>query len=832
MFISPPKSPRAPGAKSPRSPLSKKKSAFQLANSLEAEDRKQLDMFLKDDSLREPIESVWYTLLSHGEALVQQKCDISRFKLFAKNCGLDVGVALSNFDMVNTSGDMMDFSCFVRVLFHTGKHKANTQDYVAGIKALMPLLTSYDSLERSRHDLSPLAPSENFLSISELDRILYIYDGVFGRLFQVYCNLDKHQHRELTFDQMKILDEYIELDEFKEFCKDFGLFPKIVSHVEISKACQCASWGSVFIDPQKQTGIRPQNTEKSSSSKKGKDYQREESIISKKEGKSLLRTPPGPGPIEDPGPSPPIPLALAANPLVLAALPEDMQSEILLDKTHFMDALIRLSQMMCTKPSDRRMQPTLMARFEYLLRTLEVPYEKMFHKKMIQDCDFVEPGIPMLLNASPSAALAPTSGTLGQTFDLSISGANFCEKRPVFTRFGGESSDIIVKCSSVTNKRVIVPVPNNLKATSVHIEVSFNKVYTVHFSKFTDVRIECSNNRFAFSETDPEQVLHLSLPSSSFVIEEAVCAKLLTHFAMMCSQDDKYNTRLMNREKWKRFKKAFGVVESLNNTRSNGKADDPYYLNVAESRGAKGDLNVDFRGFLRVLTRCLYEMVVCEDKLIYPKLVEIANREAALRHKKVEEQAVPEDDMALTRQIIEQTEQRSIRQYDVYNGPVLCGRLCDRPGLITLRNGSTRRHPYLTYEHYDINSQQEIMFQISMSESFDHVVSRVLSCGFDIGAPAESLATRKPYGRCWSIHRQHEKIGVLWDYPGNFAGTTWLPVAVEAAHEQFCITVYLPHTSPDFVVVYMLFSRAKDISHLRTSLIGKQYSLTTQLYKS
>eukprot|EP00760_Papus_ankaliazontas_P013535 PhM_4_TR15796/c0_g1_i1/m.43738 len=790
-------------------------SKFTLNPELEEEDQKQVALAMKEDATREAIESLWQTVLSHGDPFVQQKCTSAHFKHFVRGSGMDPQLGVNVFEtFCSTTDETLDLTAFVRCLFHYGLDKYKTTDYTEALTRTMGQHGApYDTSVRLRNDSDGTNPSASFFSIAELDRVLYIYDGVFDRMFNMYRAWDTHGYRDLNYEQTRLLDNYMELEELKEFAKDFGLFPKFVSYVELSKAAQCAAWGAVLVDPQKQAMSRTSALE---------DKSKKEKVGGKKE-------PVVESPLESPL------SGIAVNPLISHVLPDDMKSEVLMEKSHFMDAFIRIAQMLYTRPEYKGKYPTITCRVEELLRLCEAPYEKVLSRKMLQDCDFVEPGIPVLLNTGPGAALYPQTGVLAGGFDLAISGANFCEKRNVFVRFGAESSDVVVRCSSVTRKKVSVVVPA-FEYQDVLVEVSFDrKIYFVQISRVADIRVECSNNRFDFSDTEPEQRLKLRTPSPKFEIDEATLNRMLKYYAMLCSVEDKYNTKFMNRGTWKRFKKEFGVVEKpYHNVSSVGVAEDPFFLDVAEGHDARGDVCVDFRGFLRVLTRCAFEMVGTDDSATYNKIKELLTHEPLLRQKKVEEHKVAEDEMTRARQLIENTEQRVVREFDIYSGPVLCGTLTDRPGAIQPMSGAPRRHAFVTYVQHDGNSQDTILNQIAMSESFVHLLSRLRAAGYELGAPATSIKTRMPYGRCWSISRRNdgEKIGVVWDYPGNMCSPTWLPVSMEAFNENFCVTLYLPPDSVDFVVMYMMFSRAKDIAQLRTMLTSKQYVLRTVLFKA
>ena len=108
---------------------------------------------------------------------------------------------------------------------------------------------------------------------------------------------------------------------------------------------------------------------------------------------------------------------------------------------------------MHSRPEQVRVLPSAVARTEELLRMLSSTYERMFGKSMESDCDWSEKGLPILANASLTAALVPNTGPINGGTELHINGTNFCEKRGVFVRFG--DAQHVVRVKQILKKKVI-----------------------------------------------------------------------------------------------------------------------------------------------------------------------------------------------------------------------------------------------------------------------------------------------------------------------------------------------------------------------------------------
>lgn len=235
-----------------------------------------------------------------------------------------------------------------------------------------------------------------------------------------------------------------------------------------------------------------------------------------------------------------------------------------------------------------------------------------------------------------------------------------------------------------------------------------------------------------------------------------------------------------------------------------------------------------FPGFLRILVRCFCEQQVDPEDAEFDHLrplqciEELIDRAVYKEERRVEHNVDDiQDELELTKKQIDVVERKTVRELDVYCGPVLCATLQDRPGYITLASswgadasrrgrgarplpaasaddatGGTResrrqmqvtkkKHKFLSCVIHDTNTESALLMHIEVADSFDHLFSRLTSDHFDVAASADP-ATRKPTGRCWHVHggRRCEKLGAMWDYGGHFANHHWQPQDLDANHES------------------------------------------------
>jgi hypothetical protein len=776
----------------------------------EEDDRRAAEQALADPATKEVLECVWYCTLHGGETLRTEKCDLARFRAFAQLSGYATNDKTNStvtraFDAQMEIDEKLLFNNFVRSIFHLGFEKFETQDYAVSLKKMLDTyLIPFVQTHRKLNEMDGSEPDDRMLTIAEVDRFLYVFDGVFERVFARYRDSDKHQTRELTVDQMKVLDQFMELDEIKDMLKDFGYFPKFVSFVEMSKAAQYACFGRIVVDPTKQGPGRTSNIE-----------------VKKDAGASVGV------PIDLSATSAATsPVGAAANPLYIPSLPSEYQTEVLIDKPRLMSFLLRIAQVVYSRPENIKTCPSMVSRAEELMRQFGGIYEKIFGRTIESDCDFSEKGPPILVN---TGALSPQVGSMKGGFELHILGSNFCEKRGVFVRFG--APEIVVRCKTITKKKVIVDAPA-MKPKDVEFHVDFRHgEYDVTLHRVAKVFIECSNNRWEFSNTDPLQMLTFREVLPKHVIDEATSALLMKLFGAVCSINDRGNTKLMSREKWRFFKQMCSLAESLD-----GREDcEPFFLEVAEYFDGSHDISLNFKGFLRVLARTLMLMHGDEWPL---KIHEVANIKFDERRKAPDPgPRVEQNEVVLARRAISMVERRSARELDIFLGPVLCGFVSSRPGDITSScSGRTvthvKAHPFLSYDQLELNTEMTVMRHIQMSQSMEHLLARLRQDGFDFAAHHPKSKTRKPAGRCWSLCSAQEKvIGAVWDYQGNYSCLQWQPAEKEMYSDAFTFAMYEEEQAVDFITCYLSFAKSKTVDQLRSSLEIKGYRLETKLFR-
>lgn len=781
------------------------------------DDRKNCEIALSDPATREILELAWYAILNNGECLRKEACDLKHFRVFvvqSKYGSNDrhLSTALHCFDGQQQTDETIDFKGFVKVLFHMGMLMYSTDDYAVAMQKMIDFVKFFYEQYKIANEHDGSGPDDRMLDIPEIDRLLYVYDAVFERLFNRYKDVDQHANRELTLEQLKILDQFVEVEEVKEMLKDYGYFPKYLSYVEISRCCQFACFGKLVVDPTRQGGARF-----SSISEAKKDVTLSPAV-------AVLDVPDGPPSDE----------GRCTNPLFLPMLPaEYMHDEALLDKPRFMSCFMRLGQTLYSRPEYTKKLPSICSRIEEMLTAMMPMYDKMFCRPMDQDCDFTEKGVPVLLNTAPSAALVPARGLLDGGFELNVQGSNFCEKRGVFVRFGEGESAIIVRSKQIQKKKVVVDAPR-VKHQDTVVEAEFQHgEYIVELQHIAKLRVECSNNRWQYSVTEPGQIMTFFKPLPKVVVDEPTSAKLMKLFSAVCAVNDRYNTKYLSREKWRKVKGMCNLKESLGGAEQDN---DVFFLEVAEYHEGVADLSLDFKSYLRVIVRTLYQSMGEAWVAGLMKVAEVTMGQGTRGNETI--QRLEEDEITIARRAIDLVEHRTCKELDVFLGPVHCGVLRQCPGDITsVCMGKPvlhrKNHPFLSYEHHEINSESIILGHIRVAQSFVHLINRLLQEGFDLACHHKNSQTRKPAGRCWSIARSGDgsRVGALWDYPGNYSNLEWQPAHGDMVHDQITLCFYAPQTSTDYVVGFILFSKADSISHLRALLAARGYNCTTKLYK-
>lgn len=819
----------------------------------EEEDNKQFTVAMQDNTLRQELETAWVICLRYGEPLKKSKCpakNVLRYTIetgFA-NTDRNTNVVQRSMDLFLDEEGFIHFDGFVKTLFYMGMErfphlKTDYQQALQQVHAQFIRPHIFRHIASQESDGSE--PDEKLLSIPEIDRLLYVYDAPLGRIFNRYKDFDRHHNRELTLDQNKLLDNFMEVEEMKEMLKDAGYFPRLVAYSDISRCCQYACFGKIVVDPTRQGGAR-------FSSIDAKKDMKDVGPMDVLEASAFVKP-------SDLG-------AEAANPLYVPLLPKEfLTDEALLDKARFMSALVRLSQVIYARmspaspgasaamasasaflpepsmgaiASDQSISntaipvvrfPTKASRFEALLEDIEGYYEKMFQKAITSECDYTERGLPVI---SSGHACTPDHGPMSG-FELSIAGNNFCEKRGVFARFSvGSETALVVRSKEIQKRKIIVDAPA-MTPSDVEVQVDFRHgEYDVFLNRITRARVECSNNRWDYSKTEPAQMVTFRMTLPPVAVDVDTTSRLMKLFGSVCAMGDSMNTKLLSKAKWKTLKEHCELSEAPKGTNSDNEA---FFLEVAEFHDGIHDLSLNFKGFMRVLVRTLVEMVgdgwVDALQIVSEKRFEAQKRVGAEDGTKADQ-----SDVALARRAIAAVERRSDVQVDIMLGPIRVGVLCSRPGDVsTITSGRSvviMKHPALSYVHHEVNSERVVLANITASLSVPHLLRRLLHHGFDVCAHNPNQNARKPAGRCWAVHNADgERVGALWDSPGNYSCIEWQPAVQEMANTKFSMCCYKEEKTMDFVICYIQFSKAKDAAEVRNALIQRGYTLTTTLYR-
>ena len=493
----------------------------------------------------------------------------------------------------------------------------------------------------------------------------------------------------------------------------------------------------------------------------------------------------------------------------------DVASTPMLDKDQFIEVIVRLAQFLYHK---QKTLPTVTSRLEKLLREMETSYPKLFGGPMKSDLHVTERGIPVLEEVVPDRVVCTGD------FEVQLKGRNFCNIRGVYVQFSSGTESVVVKTRKIEEGCVTVQGarmrPSCVRAEIVHD----GGVFRVEVFRVSRQVLAASNDRLHYTENNPPITLVFEDPFPQFTLPDDLAIKLSRLFSTV----DRNTTGKMNEETWLRFRAEHRLGTPAKDVQGGG---DSYFTEVATSpQGDDAKKCVNFQGFLKIIIRIYAELPNADTQHIVQclrQLVQVGKDKQGLD----EQNANEEDELKQARALIKLIQRGTIRTLDIYCGPVICGTIQERPGqIIGFKADQKDKHKFLTYQQHDINTETRIRNHISMAESFDHLLNRLLLDGFELASSCDPK-TRKPTGRCWTIHHGKEKIGALWDYEGQMSNLEWQPAQVESTNDNMTMTVYRSEDDIHYTMCYMCFIKTKDVSQLRTLLNAKGYSLQTLLYK-
>ena len=813
----------------------KKQNVVSLNPEVAAEDQRQYAIFCKDLDLKARLEVFWNVVLFSGEGLRTGELAPTKFKYFLKHSNYsiresDFHEAFGHFEAIVADEAYADFVGFVKCLFHCSisRFELEPSDHNIGLRRLTDeVLDPYVEKIRRIHNVQGDGDDSLYLEHPDVDRTLFVYFDVYKRIFNHYKAANRHQSDTLTLQQMQILDEYVEVSELRAFLKDFGFFPKYLSFVEISTIAQWCCFGKIV----KQKDAKPQSLNE---------------IQAKEDAEKALQTFKEEGTLE-----------MDDKVVVTAMMRDDMHEafdgEAMLDFNRFMNACVRLAQAIFNRPGFHKACPTVGARLEEMLMYMAPTYKKIFGRDMVDDCDFSEQGIPRLLSSSPVASLDPKEVPMRGKIELILSGSRFCLKRGSFVRFGTPGVDAqLVRCKEVQRRKAFVEVPPWIpKPHEVAVDVSNNGACSITVHRTAIVPIECTNNRIDYSSTDPVQLLTYRRKLPLCTLNESVLSKIKSTFKSMCSIGQKYNNCFLCRENWQKLKRLYRLREGDVDP-FDGTSKDIFFLKFAEMYEGYPHFALDFTAFLKALTSCFFQeewnlnldmktLSPNEDTLWHLRYPEVAEFTYETKPKKINEELCVPSELMLAREWLSRIAEHVTGQLDVFSGPIRCGQLVDGPGPITGASAlfylskHTMHHQSLSYCHFetDLLNEAKIIDHIRSSHSFAHAVDRLLLCGLDMSSHCSDYwrTSRLPPGRCYTVHNSsQDRIGVVWDCPGQFACLRWQPLLTEARHNALTVCLYIEEEDDIFALIFYAWRKSAQICAFRNRLEKINCSLVPKFY--
>eukprot|EP01063_Lacrimia_lanifica_P015941 TRINITY_DN22591_c0_g1_i1.p1 TRINITY_DN22591_c0_g1~~TRINITY_DN22591_c0_g1_i1.p1 ORF type:complete len:944 (+),score=306.61 TRINITY_DN22591_c0_g1_i1:82-2832(+) len=852
----------------------------------EAVDTRAIAAILDNKVTLDKWESAWLCFLSHGAPLEKNASNFLAFRAWCRECkittcpSIDQNQADIDAAMVTSvvedvldqrmigedlpQADIIDFRAFIRALCLIGFHKygmerttKDSHEVVLG-GLLQDYVEPWVERHRARYDTDGIKPVAEGLHCEEVDRLLYVYHSPLHRIFHKFVGDDPEGAARLAGGQTTIPSpQYRSLmgfDRFRETLAELGVE---VAASAMGQILELAVESNEGVDGLPVKAARQPSVDPPS---------QDEALEKEKEGSTGGDDDAGSGDAAD---------MVHEDSAVPSA--QNPYEHLLVDVAGFVEALLRMSQFIATRTEhDKKTIPTIAARFQAFLARLRSRYESFFGHSIDEDCDWTPKGLPLLATKGALPSSGPPS--VDASYDITINGSNFCTKRGVYVRFesphGHEvgTPPPVVKAHTVLPQRVIVTVPpvDPLEVVVDAFCDQGTQVWCVDVARNAVCHLEASNDGHAWTATAPKLAFTFVDKLPSWFLPEEVANDLHTTFTKIVTFRDKRNTRYMTLEKWRRFKADYNVdeaplpgalttqqlthtiVQSLKSsatTAAMATNEEPYFRQLSsmqvlpplstdtENHGVRSEACLDLKAFLKILCMCL-----CVDpekeggEAFEPPGQRIAQLLAVAVEKEAKRVEISVDDILdelnTTREAIAMIEHKTTRVLDVYLGSVLCANIVDHPGSIAMSNDSApkKKHKALTCTIYDTSNEGVIASHVMLCDTFDQLYHRLANASFDFASPNDP-ATRKPTGRCWQVFNNETKVGVVWDYPGNFSNHLWQPTQLDAYNKKLTMTVYKDHEDLDFIVPFMQYMKADTPQKIRKLLVQRGYTLRSCLYK-
>eukprot|EP01012_Entosiphon_sulcatum_P007521 TRINITY_DN1383_c0_g1_i1.p1 TRINITY_DN1383_c0_g1~~TRINITY_DN1383_c0_g1_i1.p1 ORF type:complete len:791 (-),score=139.73 TRINITY_DN1383_c0_g1_i1:14-2386(-) len=494
--------------------------------------------------------------------------------------------------------------------------------------------------------------------------------------------------------------------------------------------------------------------------------------------------------------------------------------EVALVEPEFRDAVVRLAYAMFHGNTGH---VTVSDALQAFLDFLEPAYYQMFSRTMSIDLDNRICGIPLVYKMSP------TRGPVYGGFDVVFEGEDFCIKRGVFVRF----DDVIRRCHTVSRTKATVRAPP-LGGPPRDVSVDAQKVggtVWIQLSRSTSVEVFISNNGRDYRALDPPRnYFQYEIQFDKFFLLAELQDKLEAVHRSYCNHKDPYNTQWMTRQKWRMFRRDFDVSPPQDTTTLHVMDpltySDTLFNEFAKMQGSHQQREpvLGLADLVAVLVKYFVTLAGNDNPPIAALQELLDSGTVSLTSGKTRVDAVKVDEFALVKAELEHITVRTTRQFDIYRGPILLGTLTEKPGYISSKIGTKRRHEFLSYVEHDLMGSPVVMQHFQLGESFDHILRRLVADDFQL-AGSYDPATRRLVHRAWRLLYGSKQIGAVWEYPGQLTTLAWQPVAGEVEHKRLTVALYCYELDQHVAQAYLLLGQVQELADLRASLELLGYDL-------
>eukprot|EP00667_Euglena_gracilis_P005251 EG_transcript_5278 len=636
------------------------------------------------------LQDLWLCALQGGEAFFLGRMSADTFEGLLEAMGLprlgliaeqDRSAFRVRFQTI-AQADRVDFNNFVYILFHVAMYRHETTERIPALKVLLSqfgrpyvqrvqLANMHDGCSASPQ-LEAILQPDGFSMVPLLDRLLYRYSAVFGHLFHRYRGRFDHRPTKeghLPPDVLDTMKETVEVEDMRLLLHDFTIFPSEIKTLDICRLMSFAAFGE---EPNFSNEDQPRQDTPATVESTGDGALKTE----------LRRS------------------TSTATPVFF----RDAAATPRLGPRQFVDALFRVSQFLY---HHEREYPTITSRLEKMLRDMEPIYATLFEEPMADILLQTEPGIPSVSSVSPEVLQGPGP------YSVEVAGSGFSPVRDVFVKLCAPGIETIVKAEFASDTCIRATIPY-IPPTERRVDVAQEDgVFAVAVARAVRLAVTASNDRIRFGGDQPPAAVSIEDGASTFALPDELAARLSAFFLDLNHHKHRGSKVPVERK----------LREALRR----------HHLRLPPA------VETDLETYLRETGDTGSTVEACLGKLIQSLMdncqwtpTEVVERMEHILEKHESPGAGPsdptitEEELQAARAAIKLLQRGTFRALDIYCGPVLCGTVQERAGLITTHAPvqSRPKHKFLTYIQHDVNTEAQILSHISMADTFDHLLNR------------------------------------------------------------------------------------------------------------